>query len=428
MGKLVIIVLGCRDLAAKDLTGKADAYVTLRIGATEQKTQLKKDTLLPRFDETFAFDNATMDGVLFIHVFDDERMMQAGDPLGVGDFSLDVLSKGQSTTVWLPLRGLSTGEVGIRLHAVDFGTDPKKGPVVRSGAITISALNAELDQDFSKELIQRLCTMLRRHDVDGNATFSFEEVTTFLTELYYTTGTTLPSDMTIYQNVKDMFHRYDKDANALLSLTEFCTLLKESKWKNTVKGKWRATGREGLGGSLWCGPGKTWAGSQLPKPGTYAGYCQADGNLVERTRPPLPLPGMIAIEGSSVGPKTVLDKKLIISCPQSIVDCEFRYCHVTGATLQRGKYVGGNLEGCQIEGMELTNVKSVRSCYLKNCVIFNVHPCDCAIEGCVMKNGTIYSTALMDCEIRDMGAFSSTFTRCRFFNFSDEGNNLIEKY
>ena len=52
MGKLAIIVLGCRDLAAKDLTGKSDAYVTLRIGATEQKTQLKKDTLLSRFDES----------------------------------------------------------------------------------------------------------------------------------------------------------------------------------------------------------------------------------------------------------------------------------------------------------------------------------------------------------------------------------------
>eukprot|EP00760_Papus_ankaliazontas_P028012 PhM_4_TR3477/c0_g1_i1/m.77906 len=192
MGRLVVIVVGCRDLRAADIGGKSDPFVKLTLGDVTHQTSIMKDTLTPKFDETFTFDNATMDAAMQINVYDKDLITE--ELLGTAELFCDTLVKGQSVSVWLPLRGTNKGVVGLRLHAIDFGVDPSRvgggggGVVVRAGGVSRDALAPELQSEFSMDLITRLADMMRRNDIDGNAMFTKEEFSQFLQELFFRDG------------------------------------------------------------------------------------------------------------------------------------------------------------------------------------------------------------------------------------------------
>eukprot|EP00760_Papus_ankaliazontas_P028011 PhM_4_TR3477/c0_g1_i1/m.77905 len=248
---------------------------------------------------------------------------------------------------------------------------------------------------------------------------------------FFVTGTPIPTDDALSQDVNNLFSKYDKDRNALLDVKEFCKLLKESKLKTCLKAKWKspaaqqqltasARDRHGV-----FPPGKTWTGSNtLPSAGTYPGYRLPNGSFVERTKYNPPLPGIIALN-TPPAPQAVVEKKILKGMEQ-LADVELRYCHVESCVISRGKAAGGTFESCTLEGMDLTNVKTLRSCYVKNCTLFNVHPADTHFEGCVLKGGIMYNCSVSDCEVRDMTGFASHFERSRMRNFSDEGNNVLE--
>ena len=55
MAKLLVTVLGCRDLESKDTFGSSDPYVKIGCGGKSFKTKVIKNNINPNFNEQFTF-------------------------------------------------------------------------------------------------------------------------------------------------------------------------------------------------------------------------------------------------------------------------------------------------------------------------------------------------------------------------------------
>eukprot|EP00727_Mastigamoeba_balamuthi_P009618 m51a1_g5279 putative tellurium resistance protein TerZ (401) ;mRNA; f:170873-173925 len=111
--KLWVSVVEARNVPAADIGGTSDPYVKIKdvdgLGGHGAKTNWKKKTLNPVWNETFEFDfNYKLQGLHF-HVFDHD-MVGSDDLIGKCSVSLCVLYDGQEHDMWVPMY-LSKGGV-----------------------------------------------------------------------------------------------------------------------------------------------------------------------------------------------------------------------------------------------------------------------------------------------------------------------------
>eukprot|EP01088_Endostelium_zonatum_P010922 TRINITY_DN2461_c0_g1_i2.p1 TRINITY_DN2461_c0_g1~~TRINITY_DN2461_c0_g1_i2.p1 ORF type:complete len:334 (-),score=87.77 TRINITY_DN2461_c0_g1_i2:135-1088(-) len=137
MGRLTVKVLRAIDLAAKDLSGTSDPYVTIEIGNQKHKTSTIKKNLNPTWNQTFVFHVAPTDTVR-IQVWDWDRFGK-DDVIGVTSTSISDLARGVEKTVWLSLslttkgKSIQKGKVEVSFTAEDWGSAPNSQPPQSQG-------------------------------------------------------------------------------------------------------------------------------------------------------------------------------------------------------------------------------------------------------------------------------------------------------
>jgi len=124
-GILRINLVEARNVKAADIGGTSDPFCDLIIGEPKSKTAVKKTsrridkTLNPRWDESFLFEVDAND-LLTIKVYDYD-MVGKNDFLGQTQLPLNTLVRGKEVEQWIPLELVSTGEIRIKMVALDFG-------------------------------------------------------------------------------------------------------------------------------------------------------------------------------------------------------------------------------------------------------------------------------------------------------------------
>ncbi|KAA0150156.1 hypothetical protein FNF29_05397 [Cafeteria roenbergensis] len=121
----VVEVLRCDDLEAADLLGTSDPYVVATSSHADGtsanelrfKTKVRFRTLCPRWaNERFLFQPLEEVGdVVTLRVFDFDRI-GADDPLGEAVLDFSLLPENQPLELVLPLAGVSTGTITVRVE------------------------------------------------------------------------------------------------------------------------------------------------------------------------------------------------------------------------------------------------------------------------------------------------------------------------
>eukprot|EP00754_Rhynchopus_humris_P035118 Rhum_TRINITY_DN16690_c0_g1::Rhum_TRINITY_DN16690_c0_g1_i1::g.164058::m.164058 len=120
MGKLEVTVVAARDLANQSTFGTSDPYVIVKVGSRDSKTATQNSTLAPKYDETFKFlvaDEASEQ--LRVEVWDHNVVSDTA--MGHYNLSLSGLVRGRPCDEWYLLNGTKSGEIHLRVLAVDFG-------------------------------------------------------------------------------------------------------------------------------------------------------------------------------------------------------------------------------------------------------------------------------------------------------------------
>lgn len=86
VGTLSVIVKEGRDLPVMD-RNSSDPYVKLRIGAQKKKTKVIKESLNPKWDEEFLFENVPISAKMVMSVFDEDKV-GSDDTMGEAEIDL----------------------------------------------------------------------------------------------------------------------------------------------------------------------------------------------------------------------------------------------------------------------------------------------------------------------------------------------------
>ncbi|XP_004293413.1 PREDICTED: C2 and GRAM domain-containing protein At1g03370 [Fragaria vesca subsp. vesca] len=104
--KLVVQVMGARDLPAMDLNGLSDPYVKVKLGKQKFKTKVVKKTLNPYWGEEFAFRVDDLSDELLISVLDEDKYFN-DDFVGCVKFPVSQVFDSHNKcldTCWHPLQ------------------------------------------------------------------------------------------------------------------------------------------------------------------------------------------------------------------------------------------------------------------------------------------------------------------------------------
>lgn len=125
MGRLTVRLIAGRNLLAADPNGKSDPYVImkLRSGGPQVRSKTVPKTLNPVWSETFFFDVVSVDEILDVFVYDEDRLTK-DDPLGRLSVSLRNVPRGvdANNDWWFKLEEVSTGEIELSLTIEDVAT------------------------------------------------------------------------------------------------------------------------------------------------------------------------------------------------------------------------------------------------------------------------------------------------------------------
>eukprot|EP01088_Endostelium_zonatum_P010923 TRINITY_DN2461_c0_g2_i1.p1 TRINITY_DN2461_c0_g2~~TRINITY_DN2461_c0_g2_i1.p1 ORF type:complete len:405 (-),score=103.79 TRINITY_DN2461_c0_g2_i1:102-1268(-) len=152
MGRLTVKVLRAIDLAAKDLSGTSDPYVTIEIGNQKHKTSTIKRNLNPIWNQTFVFHVAPTD-VVRIHVWDWDRFGK-DDSIGITNTTISDLIRGVEKTVWLGLslttkgKTILKGKIEVSFTAEDWGVQPQLPPQSQGYNMPPQGLQAPPSQHY----------------------------------------------------------------------------------------------------------------------------------------------------------------------------------------------------------------------------------------------------------------------------------------
>ncbi|XP_057749904.1 synaptotagmin-4-like [Arachis stenosperma] len=113
--KLRITVVEAKDLATKDKFGKVDTYVKLQYEKTIQKT-MNAQTPNPIWNQSFEFDETGGDEYLNVKCFTNEVF--GDENIGSAHVNLEGLVDSSVKDVWIPLEGVSSGELRLKIEVV----------------------------------------------------------------------------------------------------------------------------------------------------------------------------------------------------------------------------------------------------------------------------------------------------------------------
>ncbi|OEL23269.1 hypothetical protein BAE44_0015712 [Dichanthelium oligosanthes] len=130
-GWIELIIIEARDLVAADLRGTSDPYVRVQYGNKKKRTKVIYKTLSPQWNQTFEFPETGEP--LVLHVKDHNAVLPTAS-IGHCTVEYSMLSPNQPADKWIPLQGVKSGEIHVkiarRLSVSDsekktmLGTDP----------------------------------------------------------------------------------------------------------------------------------------------------------------------------------------------------------------------------------------------------------------------------------------------------------------
>jgi len=115
-------VLEAKKLVAADLTS-SDPYVEIYCNDTKAKSSSKKNTLNPKWNESFTLKPSGIPQFVVISVRDHDNVGK-DDPLGCAVIPTSDLIQGLEKLWWCPLQGAKRGLILISLTAENFGFPP----------------------------------------------------------------------------------------------------------------------------------------------------------------------------------------------------------------------------------------------------------------------------------------------------------------
>merc|ERR1712198_719448 len=119
---LHIRVHKARNLENKDVIGKSDPFIKIRLGCDEVRSKTINNNLDPewQFHTKYNIDDTSPKRVE-IEILDDD--MGKDEPLGEVNLDIDhIRKKGQILNHWLPLAGCKCGEIQVSTQYVNSGT------------------------------------------------------------------------------------------------------------------------------------------------------------------------------------------------------------------------------------------------------------------------------------------------------------------
>ncbi|KAM3935180.1 extended synaptotagmin-1 [Leptodactylus fuscus] len=158
---LRIFVLEAENLIAKDnfmggmIKGKSDPYVVVRSGGKSVQTRVIKETLNPRWDQTFEILVTDVPGqdIEFL-LFDKD--IDKDDSLGSCKVAVKRVLKQKTIDEWLPLEEVKSGRLHVKAECLSLLTDPSQ----LDQALMLNSLSQSAhSEEFSTAL---LCVYLER--------------------------------------------------------------------------------------------------------------------------------------------------------------------------------------------------------------------------------------------------------------------------
>ncbi|KAL5228818.1 hypothetical protein ABZP36_017083 [Zizania latifolia] len=107
-----LVIIEARDLVAADLRGTSDPYVRVQYGSKKKRTKVVYKTLSPSWNQTFEFPETGEP--LILHVKDHNAVLPTAS-IGHCTVEYSMLPPNQSAEKWIPLQGVRSGEVHVRI-------------------------------------------------------------------------------------------------------------------------------------------------------------------------------------------------------------------------------------------------------------------------------------------------------------------------
>ncbi|CAO2204821.1 unnamed protein product [Urochloa humidicola] len=130
-GWIELVIIEARDLVAADLRGTSDPYVRVQYGNKKKRTKVIYKTLFPQWNQTFEFPETGEP--LILHVKDHNAVLPTAS-IGHCTVEYSMLSQNQSADKWIPLQGVKSGEIHVKIarrvpmsdseKKTAIGTDP----------------------------------------------------------------------------------------------------------------------------------------------------------------------------------------------------------------------------------------------------------------------------------------------------------------
>lgn len=111
-GWIELVVIEARDLVAADLRGTSDPYVRVQYGNKKKRTKVIYKTLSPQWSQTFEFPETGEP--LVLHVKDHNAVLPTAS-IGHCTVEYSMLSLNQSAEKWIPLQGVKSGEIHVKI-------------------------------------------------------------------------------------------------------------------------------------------------------------------------------------------------------------------------------------------------------------------------------------------------------------------------
>ncbi|ESW32372.1 hypothetical protein PHAVU_002G316700 [Phaseolus vulgaris] len=119
--KLKITIVEAKGLVTKDKSGKVSPYVKLQYGKVGKRTKVAPSTTSttttnPVWNESFDFDENDGDEYLNVKCFSEEIF--GDENIGTANVNLEGLGDGSTKDEWIPLEGVSSGELRLKIEVV----------------------------------------------------------------------------------------------------------------------------------------------------------------------------------------------------------------------------------------------------------------------------------------------------------------------
>ncbi|XP_062192177.1 synaptotagmin-4-like [Phragmites australis] len=111
-GWIELVIIEARDLVAADLRGTSDPYVRVQYGNRKKRTKVIYKTLSPQWNQTFEFPETGEP--LTLHVKDHNAVLPTAS-IGHCTVEYSMLSRNQSAKKWIPLQGVRSGEIYVKI-------------------------------------------------------------------------------------------------------------------------------------------------------------------------------------------------------------------------------------------------------------------------------------------------------------------------